>query len=116
MRRPTSHLAPAFHSRQIDGVLCQIVERSLPLARRRISAETAAMSAGELRGYLRARASIAVRDQTKQLSDTYQFDYPSLEQVFERALERAVNLLLRELIEQPTLVIPFIEPRLSSAA
>jgi hypothetical protein len=116
MHAPTPHSAPAFRSRQVDGVVRQIVERSLPLAQQRVSAETTAMSADELRGYLRARASIAVRDQTLQLPVAYQFDSGRIEQLFERALERTVNVLLRELTQQPPLIIPVYQAPLRSAA
>jgi hypothetical protein len=116
MRRPTSHLVTALRSKQIDAVLRQIVEASLPPARRRISTEAGMMSASELRGYLRARASVAVREQSQQLSATFQRDSSFTEQLFERALGRTVNLLYRELTEQPPLVIPIYEPRLRAAA
>jgi hypothetical protein len=74
------------------------------------------MIAGELRGYLRARALFAVRDQTRRLSAAYQLDNSLTEQLLERALERTVNLLFRELAEQPPLVIPIYEPQLRAAA
>jgi hypothetical protein len=115
MRRPTSRFLPAFREKPIDGLLREIVEASLPLARRRICAEAAVMSAGELRGYLRARALVAVRDQTRRLSAAYQLD-DLMEPLAERALERTVNLLLRELTEQPPLVLPIYEaPRRAAA-
>jgi hypothetical protein len=116
MRRPTFQLVTALQSKQIGELLRQIVEASLPPARRRISTDATTMSAGELRGYLRARAVSAVRDQTRQFSAAYQLDNSLTQELLERALERTVNLLLRELTEQPPLVIPYIEPRLRAAA
>ncbi len=116
MRGPISDLVTALRSKQIDGALRQIVQASMPPARRRISAEAGMMSASELRGYLRARAFFAVRDQTRQLSAAYQFDSSLTEQLLERALERTVNLLFRELTEHPPLVIPIYEPRWREAA
>jgi hypothetical protein len=74
------------------------------------------MSAGELRGYVRARAFSAVQVQARQLSAAYQLGESLTEQLLEWALERTVNLLFLELTEQPPLVIPYIEPRIRVAA
>ena len=116
MRRPTSHLTLTNRPRQVDGLLRQIVEASLPTARRQISPEATAMSADELRGYVRARALFAVRDETRRLSAANQLDDSSTEQLLERALERTVNLLLRELTQQVPLIMPMYEAPLRAAA
>ncbi len=116
MRGPTSHLNLAIRSSQFDGLLRQIVEASLPTARRQISLEATAMSADELRGYVRARALFAVRDQTRRLSAAYQLENSSIEQLLERALERTVTLLLRELTQQAPLILPMYDAPLRAAA
>jgi hypothetical protein len=116
MRRPTSRFLPAFRETSIDGLLREIVESSLPPVRRRICAEVAVMSAAELRGYLRARAHVAVRCQTLRLSAPYRFDSSSMEQLVQRALERTVNLLLRELTDQSPLILPMFDEPLRAAA
>jgi hypothetical protein len=116
MRRPASRLVPTLRSKQIEGLIRQIVEASLPLARRRISTEATKMSADELRGYLRARALVAVGNQSRRFSAAYHLEDSFAEQLLERALERTVNLLLRELTEQPPLVLPIYEgPRRAAA-
>jgi hypothetical protein len=116
MRRLTSHLSPADRYQQIDGLVRQIVDASLPPARRRVSSEAMTMSAGELRGYLRARAVLAVRDQSRRMAAAHHLDGSLTEQLVERALERTVNLLVRELTQQLRLVIPTYEAPLRSAA
>jgi hypothetical protein len=116
MHRSNFYLVPAFRQKQIDGLIRQIVEASLPLARRRISTEANTMSADELRGYVRARVHVAVGDQSRRFSAAYHLEDSFAEQLLERALERIVNLLLRELTEQPPLVLPMYEaPRRAAA-
>jgi len=116
MHRRTSHSLPAFRQKQIDGLIRQIVEASLPLARRRISTEANTMSAAELRGYLQARALIVVGNETRRFSAKYHLQDLFAEQLLERALERTVNFLVRELTEQPPLVLPIYEaPRRAAA-
>jgi hypothetical protein len=116
MGSPTSHFVLTRRSKQIDGILRAIVEASLPLARNRISTETNRMSASELRGYLRARALFVVRDQAHRLFAAQQFDDLPSEELLERALERTVSLLLRELTDEPPLVLPMYEPLRRAAA
>jgi hypothetical protein len=116
MRSPTSHFVLTRRSKQIDGMLRAVVEASLPLARRRMSTAATHMSVGELRGYLRARALFAVRDQTHRLSAAHHLDESLAEQLVERALERTVSLLLRELTDAPPLVLPIYEPPRRAAA
>jgi hypothetical protein len=115
MRRRTLHTPSAFRQKPIDGLVREIVESSLPPARRRISTEATTMSAGELRGYLRARALVAVRDQTRRLSAQYHLDDSLAEQLAERALERTINLLLRERTEQPFILPMYEAPRRAAA-
>lgn len=116
MRHSTSQLKPTLRSKQIDGLLRQIVEASLPQARQRIFSKATTMSADELRGYLRARALAAVRDQARRFSAGHCLKDFFAEQLHERALERTVNLLLRELTEQPPLILPMYEAPLRAAA
>jgi hypothetical protein len=74
------------------------------------------MNAGELRGYLRARAGLVVRDETRRIAAAHQLGDSVAEQLVERALERTVNLLLREFTELPPLILPVYEtPRRAAA-
>lgn len=116
MRRPVTHLTLTNKSRLVDGLLRQIVEAGLPAARQQISPEATAMSADELRGYVRARALFAVRDQTRRLSAAYHLENSSMEQLLERALERTVHLLVRELAHQVPLIMPIYEVPQRAAA
>ena len=74
------------------------------------------MSAGELRGYLRARAFPSVRDLTRRMAAAHCLANSSAEQLAERSLERTVNLLFRELTDQPPLVLPMVEAPWRAAA
>lgn len=74
------------------------------------------MSAPEMRGYLRARALPCVREQSRRIVAAHQLDDLFTEQLVEQALDRTVNLLLRELTEQPPLVLPMYDaPRRAAA-
>jgi hypothetical protein len=69
-----------------------------------------------LLGYLQARAHPVVRDETQRLSAACHLEDSFAEQLLERALERTVNLLLREFTEQPPLIVPMYEaPRRAAA-
>jgi hypothetical protein len=116
MSRSIHHSPPTLQFGQTDRLLRQIVEASMPAARRRINADTTAMSAGELRGYLRARAIFAVRDQTSRTIAAHLLDNWLAEPLVEQALDRTVNLLFRELAEHRPLVIPLYEAPMRAAA
>jgi hypothetical protein len=112
----TSQSGPASRTNLIDGFIRQIVEASLETSRRRIFNEATTMSAAELRGYLRARALLSVRYQTQRVAAANQLNDKVAEQLVERALERTVNLLLREFTQQPPLILPIYEaPRRAAA-
>jgi hypothetical protein len=116
MSRPASRLFPAHRNQQIDGLVRQIADASLPPARRRISSEAMMMSSGELRGYLRARAVLDVRDYSRRMAAAHHLDGTFTEQLVERALERTVNLLQRELAHQLPRMIPTYEALPCAAA
>jgi hypothetical protein len=110
------HATSAFCSGQTSALARQIAERSLPASRRAVRADTASMSAGELRGYVRARSLPAVRAATEQMAATCGWDECLVDDLVERALERTVTSIVRELTGQPILVMPIFEPMRRAAA
>jgi hypothetical protein len=102
--------------RHRDTLVHDIAEQVLPVVMRRFPSEPAAMSAAELRGYLRARAWNDVRAAVRRCLDERRGHSTPEAVLLADLLERTVHLAIREHLVPPVVSIPMPHVRLRAAA
>ena len=83
----------------------EIAQRSALVTRSRLHLDADQLSVDELRGYVRARAIAPVRWLTHELATEHKISMHQTAQLAERALERSVHAVLRE-ISRPIVTTP----------
>src|SRR5688572_92998 len=86
----------SLRGNHIDRLVREVVERSMAPVRERLSGIAASMSAAELRGYVRARATQPVRIHAEQILALHRRQEAMLDELVARALERTVHQIVRE--------------------
>jgi hypothetical protein len=87
-----------------DAFVHEVAEQSLVGVRNRLRADVSAMSAAELRGYVRARAIRIVRQQTERWQSERGQNAALPDWALAQALERTTHLATRQLIAGPLVV------------
>jgi hypothetical protein len=96
---------PFQHPDATDPRQREIARLAASITRQRLSADTANMSAAELRGYVRAYAQRVVRDYFAKLTDGTRNEQPN-ERLLADVVEQTVHLVVREFTTQPAVSIP----------
>ena len=96
----TSFFAPTSNQ-QLEQLIRDIANRSLAGSRRRLHGDVTKMSVAELRGYVRARAIRTVRERAMETVGRRQLPVATIDDVIQRALERTVHMLVRQVMVQP---------------
>jgi hypothetical protein len=99
-----------------DTLVHDIADQVLPVVMRRLVSNTAAMSAAELRGYLRARAWNDVRAAVRRNVAERRGQFAQERELVTDVLERMVYLALREHFVPPVVSIPMPHVQLRAAA
>jgi hypothetical protein len=82
---------------RLDALAAEVAQRSLGYVRGRFGGDTLSMSSPELRGYVRARADAIIRFHTHEMLREHGVSTLHAEALSERALERTVYFIEREL-------------------
>jgi hypothetical protein len=99
-----------------DTLVHEIVERLWPAMHCLLGSNTAAMSAAELRGYLRARAFGPVRTEVLQCVADQCATAAKRDELISAALDRIVHLAIQEHWAPPVVTIPMPHVRIRRAA
>jgi hypothetical protein len=103
--------------RLMDGVVRLVAEQSAAAVCRIVGDRVSGMSLCEARGYIRARAGLEIRRQTRAaLSRELNADADWQNAVVTRATERAVALVMRQLAVKQLTAKPMATPTLRIAA
>jgi hypothetical protein len=79
-----------------DNLVHEICERSVTEIVARLTEDLAPMAAAELRGYVRSRSHETIRTRAVELAATHRLSAEKTEELFQRALERTVQLIARD--------------------
>ena len=87
---------------EIEELSREIAQRSVQHIRGRLNADIRQMGLAQARGYVRARGRHIVRCQTGLVcAEQREFDFTAQTVILEKALERAVHLVVRDLLTSP---------------
>ena len=103
--------------RLMDGVVRLVAEQSVATVCRVVGTRIAGMSLCEARGYIRARAGLEIRRQTRAaLSRELSADAAWENAVVARATERVVALVMRQLVVRQLTARQYAAPTVRMAA
>ncbi len=91
---------------QRDRLMREIVERCTVETRERLGADLANMSAAELRGYVRARATAPVLTDARRLIAERRLNIEGLTEFVEQSIERVTHSIVREAAISPIVSLP----------
>ena len=99
-----------------DGLLREIVERCVVETRERLGADLANMSAAELRGYVKARATAPVLTYVRRLVADRRLKADRIAEFVEQSIERVTHSIMREATLAPIVSLPYAAVPMRKAA
>jgi hypothetical protein len=108
-----------FHPAKVqdgDNLVRDLAIEVAQIARTRLTTPVSGMSVAELRGYVRTRAAAVAKTQVRQATAERRLSHDNEHDMIAVVLERAIHLVIRDLLVQPVVSIPAPHVRLRIAA
>lgn len=102
-------------SPQRDLLAREVAERCVSDTLRQLNASAGNMSPAELRGYVRAHATMFIREEATQLVGR-EWPKQSFDELVATALEQVMHLVVTQIKSHPVVVVPVPHVRLRLAA